>query len=243
QLHEGLEISGEGTVGLITYMRTDSTRVSPQAVAEAAELIRGRYGEAYSAPKTFGKQREGAQDAHEAIRPTSVSRLPDQIKDDLTPDHYRLYRLIWERFMASQMSPAVYDTVTADIRAGGHLFRASGTTLRFAGFTVVYIEGRDDEEHDDHGALPPLEVDQVLERHDLVPRQHFTQPPPRYSEAMLVKALEEHGIGRPSTYAPIIETIQERGYVTRENGRFKPTELGMAVTELLKEHFPDLVDI
>ncbi|REJ36251.1 MAG: type I DNA topoisomerase, partial [Bacillota bacterium] len=149
QLYEGLEISGEGTVGLITYMRTDSTRVSPQAVAEAAELIRGRYGEAYSAPKTFGKQREGAQDAHEAIRPTSVSRLPDQIKDDLTPDQYRLYRLIWERFMASQMSPAVYDTVTADIRAGGHLFRASGSTLRFAGFTVVYIEGRDDEEHDE----------------------------------------------------------------------------------------------
>jgi len=243
QLYEGLEISGEGTVGLITYMRTDSTRVSPQAVAEAAELIRGRYGEAYSAPKTFGKQREGAQDAHEAIRPTSVSRLPDQIKDDLTPDQYRLYRLIWERFMASQMSPAVYDTVTADIRAGGHLFRASGSTLRFAGFTVVYIEGRDDEEHDEDGALPPLEVDQVLELHDLVPRQHFTQPPPRYSEAMLVKALEEHGIGRPSTYAPIIETIQERGYVTRENGRFKPTELGMAVTELLKEHFPDIVDI
>lgn len=243
QLYEGLEIQGEGTVGLITYMRTDSTRVAPQAVAEAAGLIRQRYGEAFSAPKAFGKQREGAQDAHEAIRPTSAARLPDDIKADLTSDQYRLYRLIWERFLASQMSPAVYDTVTADIRAGDHLFRATGSTLKFAGFTILYIEGRDDEESDDEGALPPLEADQVLELHDLVPRQHFTQPPPRYTEAMLVKALEEHGIGRPSTYAPIIETIQERGYVTREDRRFKPTELGTAVTELLKEHFPDIVDI
>ncbi|HEX6989635.1 MAG TPA: type I DNA topoisomerase, partial [Bacillota bacterium] len=243
QLYEGLELRGEGTVGLITYMRTDSTRVSPQAVADAAALIRERYGEAFAAPRSFARQREGAQDAHEAIRPTSVRRLPDEIKDDLTADQYRLYRLIWDRFMASQMSPAVYDTVTADIGAGPHLFRATGSTLKFAGFTVVYIEGRDDESSDEEGALPPLQPGQLLELHDLVPRQHFTQPPPRYSEAMLVKALEEHGIGRPSTYAPIIETIQERGYVTKEDRRFKPTELGTAVTELLKEHFPDIVDI
>ncbi|HEX6989634.1 MAG TPA: type I DNA topoisomerase, partial [Bacillota bacterium] len=243
QLYEGLELRGEGTVGLITYMRTDSTRVSPQAVAEAAALIRERYDEDFAAPRSFARQREGAQDAHEAIRPTSVRRLPDEIKDDLTADQYRLYRLIWDRFLASQMSPAVYDTVTADIGAGPHLFRATGSTLKFAGFTVVYIEGRDEESSDDEGALPPLQPGQVLELHDLVPRQHFTQPPPRYSEAMLVKALEEHGIGRPSTYAPIIETIQERGYVTKEDRRFKPTELGTAVTELLKEHFPDIVDI
>ncbi len=242
-LYEGINVKGEGQVGLVTYIRTDSTRVSSQAVAEAQKFITERYGARYSAPRTGGAK-EGAQDAHEAIRPTSVYRLPEDVKDDLTADQYRLYKLIWERFLASQMSPAVLDTVTAEIAAAEHVFRATGSTVKFPGFMVLYIEGRDEEDADEEdGVLPELAPGQALDLLGLEPRQHFTQPPPRYTEAMLVKALEEKGIGRPSTYAPIIATIQERGYVTRENRRFHPTELGNVVTDLLKNHFPEIVNV
>ncbi len=247
ELYEGVEIKGEGSVGLVTYIRTDSTRVSAQAVEEAREWITRRFGGDFSAPRAGGgKAAAHAQDAHEAIRPTSVYRAPDDIKDSLTRDQYRLYKLIWERFLASQMSHAVLDTVTADIAAGHHLFRATGSTVKFPGFMLLYIEGRDEEDkgEDEEGAmLPDLVPGQELALVELVPEQHFTQPPSRYTEAALVKALEEKGIGRPSTYAPIIATIQERGYVTKENRHFRPTELGKVVTALLKEHFPDIVSV
>lgn len=246
QLYEGLEVSGYGTIGLITYMRTDSTRLSSEAVSQAAAWIRSKYGDEYVQPRIYGPQGARAQDAHEAIRPTNVSLHPDDIKSDLTPDQYRIYKLIWERFIASQMAPAVLDTVTVDIDANGNIFRATGSTVKFPGFMSVYIEGSDDEDaaaDDQEKMLPPVAPGDALKLKDLVPRQHFTQPPPRYTEAMLVKALEEYGIGRPSTYAPIIETIQERGYVERDGRSFKPTELGIAVTKLLQEHFPDIVDV
>ncbi|MBX5476145.1 MAG: type I DNA topoisomerase [Clostridia bacterium] len=241
QLYEGLEVPGEGLVGLVTYIRTDSTRISQEAQAEAQEYIRGQWGEAYSQRRAGGG---GAQDAHEAIRPTRTARHPDAVKASLTRDQYRLYRLIWERFVASQMAPAVYDAVSVDIDAGGHRFRATGSTLKFAGFMVLYTEGRDEDGGEEGDTrLPELAQGQPLELVELRPEQHFTQPPPRYTEAMLVRALEEKGIGRPSTYAPIIETIQQRGYVYREDKRFRPTELGIVVTGLLKEYFPEVVDV
>ncbi len=249
ELYEGMTIKGEGAVGLVTYIRTDSTRVSAQALEEAAQYIRSRYGGDFAhARATAGRAAAHAQEAHEAIRPTSVWREPDAIRDSLTQDQYRLYRLIWERFLASQMASAVLDTVTAEIVAGEHLFRASGSSVRFPGFMVLYIEGRDEGEEGEEGeaeegSLPPLAEGQELRLVALEPQQHFTQPPPRYTEAMLVRALEEKGIGRPSTYAPIIATIQERGYVEKENRRFKPTELGKVVTALLKEHFPEIVSV
>lgn len=246
ELYEGVTLQGEGSVGLVTYIRTDSTRVSTQAVREAEEFIRQRYGGDFAVPRAAaGKAAAHAQEAHEAIRPTSVFRLPDDVKESLSRDQYRLYKLIWERFLASQMAAAVLDTVTADIAAGRHRFRATGSTVKFPGFMVLYIEGRDEEEaaEDEEGVLPDLSPGQALELLGLQPQQHFTQPPPRFTEAMLVKAMEEKGIGRPSTYAPIIATIQERGYVDKEDKRFHPTELGKVVTALLKEHFPDVVNV
>ncbi|MBE3590249.1 MAG: type I DNA topoisomerase [Firmicutes bacterium] len=241
QLYEGLEVPGEGPVGLVTYIRTDSTRISQEAQAEAQAYIRSQWGEAFSQRRAGGG---GAQDAHEAIRPTRAARHPETLKASLTRDQYRLYRLIWERFVASQMAPAVYDAVAVDIEAAGHRFRATGSTLKFPGFMVLYTEGRDEENGEEGEArLPELVEGQELELVELKPEQHFTQPPPRYTEAMLIRALEEKGIGRPSTYAPIIETIQERGYVRKEEKRFRPTELGVVVTDLLKEFFPEVVDV
>lgn len=244
-LYEGVEVKGEGLVGLVTYIRSDSTRVADEAVGAAREYITRRYGGEFSSPRVGGgKAKARAQDAHEAIRPTSVHRVPDDIRPSLSADQYKLYKLIWERFLASQMSSAVLDTVTVDIAAGRHLFRATGSTVKFPGFMIVYIEGRDEEnEEDQELILPSLARGDLLELSELKPEQHFTQPPPRYSEAMLVKTLEEKGIGRPSTYVPIIATIQERGYVDKENKRFRPTELGKVVTGLLKEHFPEIVDV
>ena len=244
QLYEGLPVSGEGgNVGLITYIRTDSVRVSEQAIHEASQFIKDRWGSAYATSRR-GKAKENAQDAHEAIRPTSVLRTPDSLQKDLSRDQLRLYRLIWERFVASQMSPAILDTVTCDIDCNGYPFRATGSTVKFDGFMLVYTEGKDDHETSSkESMLPPLQENDVLIKRKLKPEQHFTQPPARYTEAMLVRTLEELGIGRPSTYAPIIETIQQRGYVRRENKRFVPTELGKIVTGILMEHFQQIVDV
>ena len=249
ELYEGLAVGGEH-VGLITYMRTDSVRVSEQAVAEAEAFVLDRWGKDYAAPRQ-GKAASGAQDAHEAVRPTAVARTPDSLRGVLGRDQLRLYRLIWERFVASQMAPALLDTVTCDLEApGGHIFRATGSTVRFPGFTVLYEEGReqlperaDADEQEGERQLPELARGDRPALLGLDPAQHFTEPPPRYTEAMLVRALEEQGIGRPSTYATIIGTIESRGYVEREQKRFRPTHLGTVVTELLKEHFPDVVDI
>lgn len=245
ELYEGVELAGEGSVGLVTYIRTDSTRVASQAVEEARDYILQKYGPEYSVPRAAGAKAAGAQEAHEAIRPTSVFRHPEAVKDSLSRDQYRLYKLIWERFVASQMSPAVFDTVSVEITCGEHQFRASGQSVKFPGFTILYVEGKDEEKTEDEDArtLPALSEGDVLVLERLEPKQHFTEPPPRYTEAMLVKVLEEKGIGRPSTYAPIIATIQERGYVVKEDKRFKPTELGRVVTKLLKEHFPDIVNV
>ncbi|MHB1418358.1 MAG: type I DNA topoisomerase [Bacillota bacterium] len=246
QLYEGIDMGkGQGSVGLISYIRTDSTRVADIAIQEVRDFIGERYGETYVPEKprqyAVGKQ---AQNAHEAIRPTSVLREPSQLKGLLSSDQLRLYRLIWERFLASQMSAAVSDTTTVDIAAGDYLFRATGSILKFPGFTQVYREGRDEQDKDEEeGMLPDLQEDTALELLKFDPRQHFTQPPPRYSEATLVKTLEEKGIGRPSTYAPIIETIISRGYVARENKQFYPTELGIIVLDLLKEYFTDVINV
>ena len=242
QLYEGLELEGEGPVGLITYVRTDSTRVSEQASRECRSYLTGRFGAAFlgeDAPHA-GERPAGA---HEAIRPTSVLREPDKVKPSLTGEQYRLYRLVWERLVASAMAAAVYDTVAVELAAGGHQFRASGSVLKAPGFMVLYSEGRDDEESEPEGLLPGLEPGDRLTVGELLPRQHHTQPPPRYTEATLVKALEEKGIGRPSTYAPIIDTIEQRDYVLRDDKRFRPTELGLLVIDLLRQHFPDIIDI
>lgn len=244
QLYEGLDIKGEGTVGLVTYIRTDSTRIALQAQNEAREYIKNNFGKEYlSDGPMIQKSNKNIQDAHEAIRPTSVLRTPESIKDSLSKDQFKLYKLIWERFLASQMAAAVYDTVTIDIKAGDYIFRATGSVLKFQGFMAVYIEGTDEESEKQEVNLPVLEEGQVLKLQNLRPAQHFTQPPPRYTEAMLVKTLEEKGIGRPSTYAPIIDIIQKRGYVEKENGRFKPTELGEIVVNILQEYFKDIVDV
>jgi DNA topoisomerase-1 len=246
QLYEGLEVGAEGSVGLITYMRTDSTRISETAQAEARAFIRDRYGAPY-VPETARQYqtKSGAQDAHEGIRPTSVARDPESVKPFLSKDQYRLYKLIWERFVASQMTPAVMDTTTVDIQAGRASFRATGSVLKFPGFMAVYTEGTDDQSTDEDTAkfLPPVRDGQALPDPDLKPEQHFTQPPPRYSESSLVKTMEELGIGRPSTYAPTIDTILKRGYVVLEQKRFVPTELGEIVVDLLKENFHQLIDV
>ncbi|MFY0542799.1 type I DNA topoisomerase [Brevibacillus sp. H7] len=243
QLYEGIDLGKEGTVGLITYMRTDSTRVSQTAQNEAKEYILENFGTDYipSEPRTQAKN-ERAQDAHEAIRPTSVLRTPDDIKEYLSRDQLRLYRLIWERFLASQMASAVLDTMSVDIDVNGVTFRATGSKVKFPGFMKVYIEGTDDGKEEE-SFLPPIEEGQTLDLQEIEPNQHFTQPPPRYTEARLVKTLEELGIGRPSTYAPTLETIQKRGYVALEEKRFVPTELGEIVISLIEEFFPEILDV
>lgn len=245
QLYEGVELGPEGHVGLITYMRTDSTRVAAEAQEEARRYIIERFGEAFAPAKPRQVVRKGAQDAHEAIRPTSVRRHPDDVKKFLSNDQYRLYRLIWQRFVASQMSAAVFDVVTADIAARDMIFRATGSTVKFQGFTKVYTEGRDDAvtADEDMPPLPDLVEGQQLDLRKLTPEQRFTEPPPRYTEATLVRALEEKGIGRPSTYATIISTIQDRKYVELIDKKFRPTQLGFVVTDLLVKHFPDIMDV
>lgn len=245
QLYEGIDLGKEGTVGLITYMRTDSTRISPVAQEEAKSFIEGKYGADYvpETPRTYTKKAANAQDAHEAIRPSSVEREPEQIKSFLSRDQYRLYKLIWERFVASQMASAVLDTVTADIAAGDHLFRAVGSQVKFPGFMKVYIEGNDDGTVEEDRLLPALAAKDEVAKVNIDPKQHFTQPPPRYTEARLVRTLEERGIGRPSTYAPTLETIQKRGYVALEEKKFMPTELGELVIELMEEFFPEILDV
>lgn len=240
ELYEGLELGKKEIVGLITYLRTDSTRIAAVAQEEAREYIRGEYGPQYvpSSPNEY-KSRKSAQDAHEAIRPTSVGRTPDSIKAYLSRDQHRLYKLIWERFVASQMSSAVYDTVSADIEAGDYGLRASSSQLKFAGYKKVYNDSEDDEIKN---PIPDMKPGQILKLKELVPEQHFTQPPSRYTDASLVKLLEEKNIGRPSTYAPIIETILKRHYVERQNKQFVPTELGFIVVDLLNRHFSNIMD-
>lgn len=258
QLYEGVDLGPEGSTGLITYMRTDSTNVASVAQQEAREVITARFGKEFvpASPPTYAKKSPGAQEAHETIRPTTAGRDPEEIKGFLSADQYRLYRLIWQRFIASQMANAILDQTTVDVGAGPqgrktegarpYTFRATGSVIKFKGFIIVYTEGHDagDAEDDlDKGALPPLEENELLDLLKLWPEQHFTQPPPRYTEATLVKTLEEQGIGRPSTYASIITTVQDRGYVLKEDKKLLPTELGIAVNDLLVEHFPDIVDV
>ncbi len=244
QLYEGIDLGPEGSTGLITYMRTDSTRVSETAKEEAAQYITQHFGQDYLGQKRrTGPANRRAQDAHEAIRPTSIYRDPQSVKPYLSRDQYRLYRLIWERFLASQMAPAVMDTMTVDLESGGILFRATGSKIKFPGFMKVYIEGQDDETNEEERFLPELTEGEQLAAEKLDPKQHFTQPPPRYTEARLVKTLEEKGIGRPSTYAPTLDTIQKRGYVRLEERRFVPTELGEVVNELMEEFFPEILDV
>ncbi|MGY6210260.1 type I DNA topoisomerase [Cytobacillus firmus] len=244
QLYEGIELGKEGTVGLITYMRTDSTRISEIAQSEAADYIQSTYGKEFlQSEKKKEKKNSNAQDAHEAIRPTSTLRSPASLKEYLSRDQLRLYRLIWERFVASQMAPAVMDTMSVDLKNGEVIFRATGSKVKFAGFMKVYVEGTDDQSEEKDNMLPDLkEGDEVLKK-DIEPKQHFTQPPPRYTEARLVRTLEEQGIGRPSTFAPTLDTIQKRGYVALDNKRFIPTELGEIVLELIMEFFPEILDI
>lgn len=244
QLYEGVDLGKEGTVGLITYMRTDSTRISPTAQEEAKEYIGSQFGAEYvpETPRQYVKKAANAQDAHEAIRPTSVLRSPDQMKPFLSRDQHRLYKLVWERFVASQMTSAIMDTMTVDLQAGDVTFRANGSKVRFPGFMKVYVEGNDDGTVEDDKLLPPLKPGDKLKQEAIEPKQHFTQPPPRYTEARLVKTLEELGIGRPSTYAPTLETIQKRGYVAIEEKKFVPTELGELVIQLMEEFFPEILD-
>ncbi|GAW94331.1 type I DNA topoisomerase [Calderihabitans maritimus] len=245
QLYEGISLGKkEGPVGLITYIRTDSTRISSEAVDEVRKFIREKFGKHYlpDNPRIYvGKK--GAQDAHEAIRPTSVFREPEGIKKYLTQDQFKLYKLIWDRFVACQMSSAQIQISTVDIRAGNFLFRATGSSIVFPGFMKIYVESGEEETDRGDEKLPELKVGAQLRLIKLEDKRHFTQPPPRYTEASLVKALEEKGIGRPSTYAPILETILARGYVVREQRHFYPTELGMVVVDLLKQYFPDIIDV
>lgn len=248
RLYEGVEIGPEGLVGLITYMRTDSTRVAESALEEARKLIASEFGPDYLPEKPIHyRSKKGAQDAHEAIRPTSVFRTPESVAPFLEKDELALYKLIWQRFLASQMMPALFDQTTIDIKAGDrYLLRATGSVLKFDGFLKVYEEGKDEKDDEDAELLtrlPQVEEGEVLALNKLTPEQHFTEPPPRYTEATLVKALEEKGIGRPSTYAQIMSIIQDREYVARRDGRFFPTELGMIVNDLLVEHFDDLFNV
>ena len=242
QLYEGVDIAGEGAVGLITYMRTDSLRLSEEALAEAKDFILGRYGEAYAQTHRY-KAKATAQDAHEAIRPSNVRWTPEDLKADLTGEQYRLYRLIWSRFVACQMSNAVYDSVSVEIEAGRHDFRASSSSLKFAGYTAVYEEGRDEEKEEKDSPLPALQEGDPLDLKGFAPNQHFTQPPARYTDASLIRAMEEQGIGRPSTYAPTVSTILDRAYVEKEGKYLKITNLGRVVTELMKDKFTDIADL
>jgi DNA topoisomerase-1 len=253
QLYEGIDLGEGGAVGLITYMRTDSTNVSESAQAEARDYIVGRFGPDYLPPEPpqYKTRAKGAQEAHEAIRPTSAMREPKAIESFLSKEQFKLYQLIWQRFVASQMAAAIFDTVSVDIEAKGsqtYLFRAAGSTIRFNGFLAIYEEAQDEDAApadpaDENKRLPVLADGDPLNLIRLIPEQHFTQPPPRYTEASLVKALEEHGIGRPSTYAPTIATIQQRGYVVREDKRLFPTQIGFTVNDLLVDHFPEIVDV
>lgn len=243
QLYEGVDVPGAGTTGLITYMRTDSLRISEEARAAAYKYITGRYGKEYLPEKPrYFKTKSGAQDAHEAIRPTSVSFTPESVKESLTAEQYKLYKLIWERFIASLMEVCVQNTVNADITAGDYLFKASGYSVKFDGFTVLYEEGKD-EDSAEGGALPEMKTGDKLKLKELTPNQHFTQPPARYTEPTLIKALDENGIGRPSTYAPIISNILGRDYIEREKKSLKPTNLGMVVSDLMVEYFDKIVDV
>ncbi len=242
ELYEGVDVEGVGAVGLITYMRTDSLRISDEAKAAAADYIGTAYGSEYlpPEPRTF-KSKSNAQDAHEAIRPSTPEFTPERVKSSLTADQFKLYKLIWERFIASQMANALLDTVSADISANGCIFRASGYSVKFDGFMKLYVESTDTEESNKK-MLPELKENDILKLKSIAGNQHFTQPPPRYTEASLIKALEENGIGRPSTYAPTITTITSRRYVEHEGKALKPTNLGEVITELMKEHFNNIVD-
>ena len=245
QLYEGVDIEGEGTVGLITYMRTDSLRLSEEAIASAREFILGRYGADYypaKGPNRY-KAKATAQDAHEAIRPSNVNWTPEQVKKDLTGEQYRLYRLIWSRFVACQMSNAVYDSVAVEVEAADHSFRASSSSLKFSGYTAVYEEGRDEEKEEKESPLPALREGETLELKDFSRDQHFTQPPAHYTDATLIRAMEEQGIGRPSTYAPTVSTILDREYVMKEGKYLHITNLGRVVTALMKERFTDIADL
>ena len=244
QLYEGVDVEGEGTLGLITYMRTDSLRLSDEAMDAAAALIRQRYGENYYYGKHHVyKTKAGAQDAHEAIRPTHAELDPERVKGSLTSDQYRLYKLIWSRFLASQMANAVFDTVAIDAECSGHVFRATNQSLRFAGFIAVYEEGRDDEDEANGSPLPDLQVGEKTDATKFDKQQHFTQPPARFTEASLVKAMEEKGVGRPSTYAATISTIEDREYVSKEDKHLIPTALGEVVTGLMMDRFQDIIDV
>ncbi|UOQ93210.1 type I DNA topoisomerase [Halobacillus shinanisalinarum] len=243
QLYEGIDLGGkQGTAGLITYMRTDSTRLSNTAKEEAKNYIESTYGKEYLGKSKATKKQEGAQDAHEAIRPTSAARDPKSMKKTLSRDQHRLYKLIWDRFLASQMASAVLDTMTVHLTNQGVEFRATGSKVKFKGFMKVYIEGNDDNKKEKDKMLPNLEEGMTVKAEAIKPNQHFTQPPPRYTEARLVRTLEELGIGRPSTYAPTLDVIQRRGYVALDNKRFVPTELGEIVLDQLKEYFPEIID-
>lgn len=243
QLYEGVDIPGVGTTGLITYMRTDSLRISEEARAAANKYIAGRFGEKYLPEKPrYFKTKSGAQDAHEAIRPTLVTLSPDTVKDSLTAEQYKLYKLIWERFLASLMAVCVQNTVNVNITAGDYLFKASGYSVKFDGFTVLYEEGKD-EDSEEGGALPEMKEGELLKLKELTPNQHFTQPPARYTEPTLIKALDENGIGRPSTYAPIISNILSRDYIEREKKSLKPTGLGTVVSDLMVDYFNKIIDV
>ena len=254
QLYEGLNIGDEGSVGLITYMRTDSTNVAATALKEASDYIKKEFGAEYApkSPRTYARRVKGAQEAHEAVRPTSIMRSPRAIRQYLSNEQFRLYDLIWKRMLASQMNDALFDSTRVDILASSrktdtrYIFRAQGSVLKFAGYRVLYMEGADDaaaSEKEETPPLPELEEGDGLDCLGLSPEQHFTQPPPRFTEATLIRALEEQGIGRPSTYAPILATIMDRDYVQKENNRFSPTRLGIVVTDLLTANFPDIMDV
>ena len=243
QLYEGVDIEGIGATGLITYMRTDSLRISEEARAAASGYITNTFGADYlpAKPRYF-KTKSGAQDAHEAIRPTVIDLEPDKIKASLTSEQYKLYKLIWSRFIASLMQVCIQNTCAVDIKAGDYLFKASGYSVKFDGFTVLYVEGRDDDAQD-AAALPSMDEGDVLKLKELMPNQHFTQPPARYTEPTLIKALDENGIGRPSTYAPIISNILQRNYIERDKKSLKPTQLGTVISDLIVEYFKKIVDV
>ena len=245
QLYEGIDLGEWGRVGLITYMRTDSVRLSQDAVSEVRELIKRQFGDAYLPDKPqIYKSRSSAQEAHEAIRPTSLDMPPEKIKEFLTPDQRSLYKLIWDRFLACQMRPAILDQTSIKIKANDHLFIATGSVVKFAGFTAVYVEGKDTQEgEEEEGILPILNPGDIVQLLDILPKQHFTQPPPRFTESTLVRELEEKGIGRPSTYASILSNIRDKRYVELIERKFHPTELGFLVADLLTENFPTIMDV
>ncbi|PSL51178.1 DNA topoisomerase-1 [Salsuginibacillus halophilus] len=244
QLYEGIELGSEGTVGLITYMRTDSTRISNTAKQEAKEYIEANYGESYTRKtERSEKQDANSQDAHEAVRPTAIFKDPKFIKSYLSRDQYRLYKLIWERMVASEMAPAIMDTMTVDLSQNGVNFRATGSKVKFSGFMKVYVEGSDEKKNDENKFLPDMKEGETVHKEEITPKQHFTQPPPRYTEARLVRTMEELGIGRPSTFAPTLDTIQRRNYVALEDKRFVPTELGEIVLEQIVEFFPEILNV